>query len=147
MADGDETSGTAPQPVAMVPWGKPFQKGYDPRRRVPRPLSELTPLRRLRDLVREGGEGIVGHLFEIVAFIPITETRRDESGVIVTRTVGPSHSERIAASKLLLAYGYGQPVHRVQVGGDEDPPARMDLSKLTIEELRALDAMMKKAQP
>ena len=47
------------------------------------------------------------------------------------------------AAEKVLAYAWGRPPQRVQVGGDEDsPPAainhQLDLSRLSAEQLRAL---------
>ncbi len=47
------------------------------------------------------------------------------------------------AAEKVLAYAWGRPPQRVQVGGDEEsPPAavshKLDLSRLSVEQLRAL---------
>ncbi len=129
---GDDTAQPAPiraetRELVHVP-GVPFSRGYDPRRHV-RPIKQAeASTKLLRGRIREWSLEIADELRGIVQ-----GAEKD--------------ADRVAAAKILLAYAHGNPVTRVQVGNDEEPPARMDLSKLTIEELRALDVMMKKAQP
>ena len=101
------------------PRGKPIQKGEvrNPGGR-PKKIIELTAL------CQKNMPEYVGTLHQLATGF-------------ATKDV-----DKIQAIKLLLAYGYGSPMQRQELSGPNGGPIRtsaVDLSKLTTEELAALE--------
>jgi hypothetical protein len=90
---------------------------------IPKKRSELTAL------CQEHGLDVFHELLEIVKAKPDMVPRADGNGF---ERIGPSHADRIAAGKLILAYGYGMPRQMVQVEQARDLPD-VELVKRLVE--------------
>jgi hypothetical protein len=111
------------------------------------PNGRPKTLPELREKIQLRGDDLVDTLFDIMDDMPEWV---GEDGKRGGKIVGPSNGERIAAIKLLKAYGYGLPKQTVEVSGPGGGPvqsevATKDLSEMTTGELRRyLEQLRKK---
>jgi hypothetical protein len=105
----------------------------------PRELSGL------RELIREHGPSLVQKLLSIARGEDLRDVVAGDSVV----QIGPSHSDQIRASEVLLSYWVGKPTQAVEVSGPDGEPLHSgtDLSRLTSEELHMMTAIMAKTRP
>lgn len=86
----------------------------------PNPAGRPKTLAELRKRIQQEGPGLVDELIAIVFERP--DWVPDDQGRM--HMTGPSHAERIAAAKVLLAYGYGNPQNKVEVTGPGGGPVQ-----------------------
>lgn len=123
LAQNSEGSASSPKRKRGRGPGRPFKPGQSGN-----PGGRPRMLKELKDRIQLRGLDLVDVLFGIVDGLPLAKGR----GV-----VGPSHRERILATKELMAYGYGRPVLAVEVSGPGGGPLEgRDISLMTSAERR-----------
>jgi hypothetical protein len=94
-------------------------------------------LHELKEKIHERGGELVDKLFDIADELPRLMAAADGFTV-----VGPSHSDRIKAIGMLLAYGYGRPVQAVEHSGKDGAPLTVNLEGVPLETIKVLRERM-----
>jgi hypothetical protein len=97
----------------------------------------------IRSVTGESGE----KLFKIAWMIARGAARADDyvttkTGKAVPVRKGPSIRERLDAVKFLAEHGFGKPQASIHMTGTVEHVQRMDLSRLTEEQMAQLDALV-----
>lgn len=98
----------------------------------------------LRELIKEHGPALVEKLLAIAKGEDMRDMVAGENVV----QVGPSHSDQIRASEVLISYWVGKPTQAMELSGPDGEPLKtaLDLSKLSNDELKTLHAITAKAK-